>query len=133
MLEDGQVSGGEGDNAKFNDTTHSHRRGSRKLTTTLNHLALFKDDEISVPHGHTTFFSPYTTPGPGERAQSEKKKANLGVMLGVYLPTIQHILGVTMFIRLFWVVGIAGVPHTMILLFLCCSCVGLIIGKKIIG
>lgn len=24
-------------------------------------------------------------------------------MFGVYLPTIQHILGVTMFIRLFWV------------------------------
>lgn len=102
---------------------NTYRRGSRKLTTTLNHLALFKDDEIHPPHGHTTFFSPYITPGPGERAQSEKKKANLGVMLGVYLPTIQHILGVTMFIRLFWVVGIAGVPHTMILLFLCCSCV----------
>ncbi|VDN01947.1 unnamed protein product [Thelazia callipaeda] len=43
-------------------------------------------------------------------------------MLGVYLPTIQHILGVTMFIRLAWVVGIAGIIDTMILLFLCCLC-----------
>uniref|UniRef100_A0A914RPZ6 Uncharacterized protein n=1 Tax=Parascaris equorum TaxID=6256 RepID=A0A914RPZ6_PAREQ len=49
--------------------------------------------------------------------------ADLGVMLGVYLPTIQHILGVTMFIRLFWVVGIAGVGQTFVLLFLCCLCV----------
>uniref|UniRef100_A0A1I8ELG5 Amino acid permease/ SLC12A domain-containing protein n=1 Tax=Wuchereria bancrofti TaxID=6293 RepID=A0A1I8ELG5_WUCBA len=48
--------------------------------------------------------------------------ANLGVMLGVYLPTIQHILGVTMFIRLAWVVGIAGIVDTMILLLLCCLC-----------
>nr|CRZ23057.1 BMA-KCC-3 [Brugia malayi] len=43
-------------------------------------------------------------------------------MLGVYLPTIQHILGVTMFIRLAWVVGIAGIVDTMILLLLCCLC-----------
>uniref|UniRef100_A0A9J2P2V1 Amino acid permease/ SLC12A domain-containing protein n=1 Tax=Ascaris lumbricoides TaxID=6252 RepID=A0A9J2P2V1_ASCLU len=49
-------------------------------------------------------------------------EADLGVMLGVYLPTIQHILGVTMFIRLFWVVGIAGVGQTFVLLFLCCFC-----------
>ncbi|VDM20977.1 unnamed protein product [Wuchereria bancrofti] len=49
-------------------------------------------------------------------------EANLGVMLGVYLPTIQHILGVTMFIRLAWVVGIAGIVDTMILLLLCCLC-----------
>uniref|UniRef100_A0A183DH58 AA_permease domain-containing protein n=1 Tax=Gongylonema pulchrum TaxID=637853 RepID=A0A183DH58_9BILA len=46
----------------------------------------------------------------------------LGVMLGVYLPTIQHILGVTMFIRLAWVVGIAGIRDTMLLLLLCCLC-----------
>uniref|UniRef100_A0A0N4ZHH9 Amino acid permease n=1 Tax=Parastrongyloides trichosuri TaxID=131310 RepID=A0A0N4ZHH9_PARTI len=121
QLPDGlQLSGTDGEN-KEHDAS-GHRRGSRKLTTTLNHLALFKDDDIIPSNSHATFFSPYVTPGPGERAQSEKKKANLGVMLGVYLPTIQHILGVTMFIRLFWVVGIAGVPHTMILLFLCCSC-----------
>lgn len=44
-------------------------------------------------------------------------------MLGVYLPTIQHILGVTMFIRLFWVVGMAGIAQTFFLLFLCCFCV----------
>lgn len=45
------------------------------------------------------------------------------MMLGVYLPTIQHILGVTMFIRLFWVVGIAGILHTILLLLCCCLCV----------
>ena len=50
-------------------------------------------------------------------------QAELGTMLGVYLPTIQHILGVTMFIRLFWIVGVAGLGQTFLLLALCCLCV----------
>lgn len=72
----------------------------------------------------TAFLKGFTVPGPRERAESKytRKQVNLGVMLGVYLPTIQHILGVTMFIRLFWVVGIAGIFHTFVLLALCCSC-----------
>uniref|UniRef100_A0A915Q6S8 Solute carrier family 12 member 6 n=1 Tax=Setaria digitata TaxID=48799 RepID=A0A915Q6S8_9BILA len=70
--------------------------------------------------GQANFMS--TSMVPGENEKSETKKANLGVMLGVYLPTIQHILGVTMFIRLAWVVGIAGIVDTMILLLLCCLC-----------
>ncbi|CAI4224503.1 unnamed protein product [Auanema sp. JU1783] len=87
-----------------------------------NHnLALF--EEPSMPF-FSSYLKAHVTPGPNERAQSEnqKKKADLGVMLGVYLPTIQHILGVTMFIRLFWVVGIAGLGQTFLLLLLCCLC-----------
>ncbi|KAK5966015.1 hypothetical protein GCK32_018911, partial [Trichostrongylus colubriformis] len=93
---------------------------SRKFTATLGHLALYKpSEEDGQP---ASFISGYTTPGPKERATSSHKKANLGVMLGVYLPTIQHILGVTMFIRLFWVVGMAGLYWTMVLLAICCLC-----------
>jgi len=44
-------------------------------------------------------------------------------MLGVYLPIIQHILGVTMFIRLAWCVGVAGVGQTFRMLAICCICV----------
>uniref|UniRef100_A0A7I4YLA9 Amino acid permease-associated region domain containing protein n=1 Tax=Haemonchus contortus TaxID=6289 RepID=A0A7I4YLA9_HAECO len=87
-----------------------------------NHnLALF--EEPSMPF-FSSYLKAHTTPGPLERMQSEnqKKKADLGTMLGVYLPTIQHILGVTMFIRLFWVVGIAGLGQTFLLLLLCCLC-----------
>ncbi|KAL3091353.1 hypothetical protein niasHS_007146 [Heterodera schachtii] len=51
-----------------------------------------------------------------------EEKAKLGLMLGVYLPTIQHILGVTMFIRLPWIVGVAGVSHTFLMLLICCLC-----------
>ena len=44
-------------------------------------------------------------------------------MLGVYLPTVQHILGVTMFIRLSWCVGVAGLNQTLLMLLLCSLCV----------
>uniref|UniRef100_A0AC34QEQ7 Solute carrier family 12 member 6 n=1 Tax=Panagrolaimus sp. JU765 TaxID=591449 RepID=A0AC34QEQ7_9BILA len=83
-------------------------------------LALYEGD----PMGSflSNYVRGYTTPGPFEREESKKKKANLGVMLGVYLPTIQHILGVTMFIRLSWCVGIAGLGQTLLMLLLCCLC-----------
>jgi len=41
-------------------------------------------------------------------------------MLGVYLPTIQHILGLMMFIRHAWVVGCAGVLEGFAMVFMCC-------------
>lgn len=88
-------------------------------------MALF--EEPSMPF-FSSYLKAHITPGPLERAQSSSHgghgaKADLGVLLGVYLPTIQHILGVTMFIRLFWLVGIAGLGQTFLLLFLCCFCV----------
>jgi len=42
------------------------------------------------------------------------------MMLGVYLPTIQHILGLMMFIRHAWVVGCAGVMEGFAMVFMCC-------------
>uniref|UniRef100_A0AAF5Q407 Amino acid permease n=4 Tax=Wuchereria bancrofti TaxID=6293 RepID=A0AAF5Q407_WUCBA len=89
------------------------------------------DDRIKPNIGHTNLelfedtaaelFSQYlkvfTQPQALERSV---KSANLGTLFGVYLPTVQHILGVTMFIRLFWVVGIAGITQASLLLALCC-------------
>ncbi|WKX95380.1 hypothetical protein Q1695_012099 [Nippostrongylus brasiliensis] len=101
-------------------TTDEHKV-SRKFTA-FGHLALYKQPEEGDEGHQASFISAYTTPGPKERATSNHKKANLGVLLGVYLPTIQHILGVTMFIRLFWVVGMAGLWWTLVLLAICCLC-----------
>ena len=50
-----------------------------------------------------------------------KKKANLGVLTGVYLPCIQNIFGVIIFIRMAWMTGTAGVPTFFAIVFLCCS------------
>ena len=40
--------------------------------------------------------------------------------MGVYLPTLQNILGVILFLRLPWIVGIAGVGQAFLLVALCC-------------
>ena len=53
----------------------------------------------------------------------KKKKANLGTIMGVYLPTVQNILGVILFLRLSWIVGIAGVGMAFFIVLLCCSSV----------
>ncbi|VDN22594.1 unnamed protein product [Gongylonema pulchrum] len=109
--------------ARCNDSRRfSLSWGSFKARKSIggNNLALF--EEPSVPFV-SSYLKGYTTPGPLEREESKHAKAELGVMLGVYLPTIQHILGVTMFIRLFWLVGIAGIAQTFFLLLICCLCV----------
>lgn len=53
--------------------------------------------------------------------QTVKAKANLGVLTGVYLPCIQNIFGVIIFIRMCWMTGTAGVPAFFAIVFLCCS------------
>ena len=99
-------------------------------------LALYEDDKSTTPL-LSAYLRTFTASGPQEREDSAKAKKNvsfskfyakfqkfqkvkLGIMIGVYLPTIQHIFGVIMFLRLFWIVGIAGVGATFALVSLCC-------------
>ena len=48
------------------------------------------------------------------------QQAKLGMILGVYLPTIQHIFGVLIFVRLAWIVGSMGVVESVTMVFICC-------------
>ena len=57
-----------------------------------------------------------------KKKKKTKKKAKMGVIMGVYLPTLQNILGVILFLRLTWIVGTAGVGQAFLLVFLCCCC-----------
>lgn len=43
--------------------------------------------------------------------------------MGVYLPCLQNIFGVILFLRLTWVVGNAGVLQGLCIVFICCCCV----------
>lgn len=48
---------------------------TQKVTTTIGNLALFKDEDEDVTVGNgTSAFAGYITPGPKERATSNKKK-----------------------------------------------------------
>lgn len=47
----------------------------------------------------------------------------MGTFIGVYLPCLQNILGVILFLRLTWIVGAAGVLESFLIVFMCCTCV----------
>uniref|UniRef100_A0A8C6UJA1 Solute carrier family 12 member 5a n=1 Tax=Neogobius melanostomus TaxID=47308 RepID=A0A8C6UJA1_9GOBI len=61
-----------------------------------------------------------------EATETRKKPApQLGTLMGVYLPCIQNIFGVILFLRMTWLVGIGGVIGTFIIVFMCCSTVSM--------
>ncbi|XP_036388906.1 solute carrier family 12 member 5b [Megalops cyprinoides] len=49
------------------------------------------------------------------------KAPQMGTLMGVYLPCLQNIFGVILFLRMTWVVGIGGVMGSFIIVFMCCS------------
>ncbi|XP_028848599.1 solute carrier family 12 member 5b isoform X4 [Denticeps clupeoides] len=57
--------------------------------------------------------------------EARKKPATqaprMGTVMGVYLPCMQNILGVILFLRMTWLVGIGGVLGTFTIVFMCCS------------
>ncbi|XP_026992859.1 solute carrier family 12 member 4 isoform X2 [Tachysurus fulvidraco] len=61
-----------------------------------------------------------------ESADASKRKMpkspNMGTLMGVYLPCLQNIFGVILFLRLTWIVGTAGVVQSFLIVFMCCSC-----------
>uniref|UniRef100_A0A8C9P5Y8 Amino acid permease/ SLC12A domain-containing protein n=1 Tax=Spermophilus dauricus TaxID=99837 RepID=A0A8C9P5Y8_SPEDA len=61
-----------------------------------------------------------------ENNEGGKKKPvqapRMGTFMGVYLPCLQNIFGVILFLRLTWVVGIAGIMESFCMVFICCSC-----------
>ncbi|CAI7791079.1 unnamed protein product [Closterium sp. NIES-53] len=48
------------------------------------------------------------------------KVAKLGTLTGVYIPCVQNILGIIFYIRLSWIVGIAGIGQSLVLVALTC-------------
>ncbi|KAI3357611.1 hypothetical protein L3Q82_016023, partial [Scortum barcoo] len=58
----------------------------------------------------------------GARPSKKPVKApQLGTLMGVYLPCIQNIFGVILFLRMTWMVGVGGVFGSFIIVFMCCS------------
>nr|XP_018900328.1 PREDICTED: solute carrier family 12 member 4 isoform X2 [Bemisia tabaci] len=54
-------------------------------------------------------------------AKPQAGGARMGTLVGVYLPCVQNIFGVILFIRLTWVVGTAGAIYGFLIVLLCCS------------
>lgn len=72
-----------------------------------------------------------TIPAPADPdAKPAAGGARMGTLIGVYLPCIQNIFGVILFIRLTWVVGTAGAIAGFLIVFCCCSVVTWFVIKK---
>lgn len=55
-----------------------------------------------------------------ERPQANNVK--LGTMMGVFVPCLQNILGIIYYIRFTWIVGMAGIGQSLLLVAFCGSC-----------
>lgn len=54
------------------------------------------------------------------------QKQKLGTFLGVFLPCIQNIFGVLLFVRMPWIGGVAGALQFFLMVGFCCLCVSLL-------
>uniref|UniRef100_A0A8C8J7D6 Solute carrier family 12 member 7a n=1 Tax=Oncorhynchus tshawytscha TaxID=74940 RepID=A0A8C8J7D6_ONCTS len=50
------------------------------------------------------------------------ERPQMGTFIGVYLPCMQNILGVILFLRLTWIVGTAGILESFAIVVMCCTC-----------
>ncbi|KAJ4925213.1 hypothetical protein JOQ06_017948, partial [Pogonophryne albipinna] len=98
-------------------------------------MALFEEEMESNPMVSSLLnkLANYTnlTQGAHEHEEADddegpKKKAvkspQMGTFMGVYLPCLQNILGVILFLRLTWIVGTSGILESLASVVLCCSC-----------
>ncbi|XP_067309913.1 solute carrier family 12 member 7 isoform X3 [Pseudorasbora parva] len=98
-------------------------------------MALYEDEIDSTPMVSSLLnkLARYTNVTQGviehEQAESEDgiqritvKGPQMGTFIGVFLPCMQNILGVILFLRLTWIVGTAGIMEALAVVFMCCSC-----------
>ncbi|XP_051945149.1 solute carrier family 12 member 6-like [Xyrauchen texanus] len=85
-----------------------------KVSSLLNHLANYTNlTQGAKEHEEAESI--------GEKRKSGKSP-QMGTFMGVYLPCLQNIFGVILFLRLTWVVGTAGVLQALCIVFICCCC-----------
>uniref|UniRef100_A0A671QSN2 Solute carrier family 12 member 7-like n=1 Tax=Sinocyclocheilus anshuiensis TaxID=1608454 RepID=A0A671QSN2_9TELE len=96
-------------------------------------MALFEEEMDSNPMVSSLLskLANYTNLMQGVREHEEadedegaKKQTSpqMGTFIGVYLPCLQNILGVILFLRMTWIVGTAGILESFIIVSMCCSC-----------
>uniref|UniRef100_A0A8C7JK67 Solute carrier family 12 member 7 n=1 Tax=Oncorhynchus kisutch TaxID=8019 RepID=A0A8C7JK67_ONCKI len=89
---------------------HPDSMSNPMVSSLLNKLANY----TNLTQGVTEHEDEDATPGC-ERPQ-------MGTFIGVYLPCMQNILGVILFLRLTWIVGTAGILESFAIVVMCCTC-----------
>ncbi|KAM9827005.1 solute carrier family 12 member 7 isoform 2-T2 [Neosynchiropus ocellatus] len=119
------------ENSPFINNTDNDKGNSYDGTN----MALFEEEMDSNPMVSSLLnkLANYTNLPQGAQEHEEadddeepKKKTvkspQMGTFMGVYLPCLQNILGVILFLRLTWIVGTAGILESLAIVGLCCSC-----------
>ena len=127
---DGGESGHPADDSSRPASSAGHQTGiqSQKSKEYDQNLLLYTDEEDDKRPTTSSFLSkmadlnslPPTMDVNAEFSTPQKRGADLGTLTGVYLPCIQNIFGVILFIRMVWIVGTAGVPLAFIVVLICC-------------
>lgn len=98
-----------------------------------NMSVLFQEEMEDRPRVSTLLsslgsYSNTISPAPADPdAKPQAGGARMGTFIGVYLPCVQNIFGVILFIRLTWVVGTAGAFCGFLIVLICCCVVSYII------
>ncbi|XP_034237314.1 solute carrier family 12 member 4 isoform X3 [Thrips palmi] len=106
---------------------HPFVSDKEKMSGYETNLYLYQEEMEDRPRVSTLInslanYSNTIQPTPADPdAKPSQAGASMGTLMGVYLPCIQNIFGVILFIRLTWVVGTAGaIAGFMIVLTCCC-------------
>ncbi|XP_044496316.1 cation-chloride cotransporter 1 isoform X3 [Mangifera indica] len=59
---------------------------------------------------------------PVTYGRPQPSEAKLGTMMGVFIPCLQNILGIIYYIRFTWIVGMAGIGESLVLVAFCGLC-----------
>ncbi|XP_017839242.1 solute carrier family 12 member 4 isoform X2 [Drosophila busckii] len=109
--------------SKPSDIRDVHNAEENQKSTIDPNLYLYDDDLETRPH-ISTFISSianYENTIPAATDPDAKPpSARMGTLIGVFLPCIQNIFGVILFIRLTWVVGTAGAVCGFLIVLTCC-------------
>lgn len=124
---EGRTTNKYGDGASKGETTPFMRQQSEGLQE--RNLALYEEEMDRRPKISTLInsFANYKNIAEHTQEAQERKsqipaQPQMGTLMGVYLPCLQNILGVILFIRLSWIVGCAGTLQAfLIVLISCCT------------
>ncbi|KAJ8642147.1 hypothetical protein MRB53_018841 [Persea americana] len=115
-----------GSNIGINASTHRSLNRSRRESK----LELFGFDSLINILGIKSMTgeqipAPSSLDGENVSITLEHSKPNvvkLGTMMGVFVPCLQNILGIIYYIRFSWIVGMAGIGESLVLVSFCCLC-----------
>ncbi|CAJ1071471.1 solute carrier family 12 member 7-like [Xyrichtys novacula] len=124
-----------GDEGQRDSTPFITQDGDSEHYYERKNMALFEEEMDSTPMVSSLLnkLANYTnlTQGVREHEEAENEEGvqriavmlpRMGTFIGVYLPCMQNILGVILFLRLTWIVGTAGILGSFAIVSMCCIC-----------